>query len=930
MVIVDREPELAQLNAALESAKGYAPSLVLIVGDSGTGKSFLADNFLRQAETTHPDLVAACGSGQPLAGRATSLQPFREILEYLAGFSDSKSSVIRSTTDNPTVRGVRKKVLSGLLTDPNDALSAILPRPSPDQITKYQIDQDNVKEWLRRVSQGSKGERVDNLFVIRNSIANLFRLADCILAIVLDDIQWVDTASLQLFFMLQRELEGQRLLLLATARTDDEMGVPLPGDFTIDQLRTSILRDQRNVLIDLNSVRRTRGRNFCSELLRVKGFEPSEENVVQFLQLTGANALFARDVLESLVEPAESTNGHIVDSGLRLSNIDWRHLPQNHQDTLQRRFEQLTRKAAGILEIAAVEGQEFTPEVIAQIKGADLLEVLDVLEVELINEHRLVEDITITPERDFILEPHKLSRFRFSHGYYQQFIYDVRLQPARRKELHRRVGLALEGLWAPQTDLVAAGLGKHFEAAGERNRAVLYYAKAARRNLDLADFEAAALCANDGLRMARFPEAEDLPAELDELYTVGTSAARARGDFNFAASLAREGLSSLTAASTSVTVRLKSELARSLYNLDTGFDEAERLLGEAIEIATALGDTRTRADLFRQRGILFQRQARFLEALQQYLEALRIAHDNEADLVCADIINSVGVAFGLCGFFAFAVSCHEKALTLAHKLGAASRNTLFLNDCAAPMRRIGRLDQAHEMTQQSVRLAEDQGKPGALARAKYEQAQIARVNSEWDRYASLLHSVLRQASNLGSQSPHLRKALGELVLLSILEPSIRIVPTPGEAPFGPAGITGTTEMHSVEFITGVCALKDQSRGRALSCFSQLHVSVQGAANGYCWAWPFLKILASLGEAACRSGDDAMNLKVRAHEETLAAHRQFGLQSVWQDVQFYGNVLSSLTGETWPPKDIPDIEGATDPPFEVAQLLEQFREELDRF
>ena len=909
--LADREPELRALQDAFASAQSDVSPIVLVIGDSGTGKSFLVDTFRREMENLDPNFIAASASGEPMAGRASSFEPIREILEHLIGMTDQRGGAVGSTVDAGRLKHPRSEMLRELLRTARQPLSALLSSPSRELLEAYGIEPGIINAWLKLIQ--TRSTSIDDPHATLQAVAALLGACPVPLALILDDIQWIDSASLQLFLKLPRQTARHRLIFIATARTDGDAAVQLSGRSTVTDLARAVLREDRNAVIDLNAVRRSRGREFCRELLTTRGFDASDESVDNLLRVTGANALFASDLLHNL--GANMDQSHRSGVPLRFGAIKWTQLPPRHSDALQHRILQLSSEASHIIETAAVEGQEFTAEVIAHIHGMDLLKVLEILEIELGRSHRLVEDMSPSATlMSHLRSAHpKLSRFTFTHGYYQHLIYTTRVGNSRRRELHGRVALAMEQLWTSGTEQIAAQLAQHFELAADSERAIPYYATAAQRGLRLADFESAAVCAESGLRLVGHAAGTVSADHLGTLYVSGTTAARVRGDFRHAETLAREGLAlPATAVPDRIRMRLKSELARSLYNLDVDFAEAEAQLQEAISLAESLAELSQQADLRRQLGIAFQRQGRFIEAVGQYLKALDIVPADDPGIVVADTVNSVGVTFALLGRNDFAVTCHQSALRLAAAQGDSSRDTLFLNDGAAPLRRLGRISDVRDTVNGSARLAKEQGKIGALARATYELAQAARVESDWTEYSARLFDVLEHAAALGAQSPQLSKARGELLLLSCSRPDLSRPLNVAEeaAALGPPRVTGTSEMHSADYVRGMLALSAGDSGTALGHFERLAEAVAAMPAEPCWAWSFLRAMALLGSAVCTEAlnDDA--LRHAAASAFREAHSRFGDPQVWRDIDFWGSVLGTVAEIDWLPGGLELVPGAS--------------------
>ena len=82
---VARELELAQLDRFLEDALTGKGRVVFAIGEAGTGKTTLIQEFSRRAQATHSQLIVAGGRCQAFTGVGDPYLPFREILGLLTG-----------------------------------------------------------------------------------------------------------------------------------------------------------------------------------------------------------------------------------------------------------------------------------------------------------------------------------------------------------------------------------------------------------------------------------------------------------------------------------------------------------------------------------------------------------------------------------------------------------------------------------------------------------------------------------------------------------------------------------------------------------------------------------------------------------------------------------------------------------------------------
>ena len=139
------------------------------------------------------------------------------------------------------------------------------------------------------------------------------------------------------------------------------------------------------------------------------------------------------------------------------------------------RIESLRADLRAMLKVAAVQGEEFTAEVVAGALGYNEKDTVEQLSGSLARELGL-----ISPARIELLpwanSGRKRSLYRFRHALFQKYLYD-RQDDMEKACLHEAVGNALENFH--QGDEVALStlspsLARHFEIAGLTDKAVGY------------------------------------------------------------------------------------------------------------------------------------------------------------------------------------------------------------------------------------------------------------------------------------------------------------------------------------------------------------------------------------------------------------------------------------------------------------------------
>jgi tetratricopeptide (TPR) repeat protein len=122
-----------------------------------------------------------------------------------------------------------------------------------------------------------------------------------------------------------------------------------------------------------------------------------------------------------------------------------------------------------MLAAASVEGEAFTAEVIAEVEGVPMPQVINLFSRQLDKQHRLVraQQIEVDGEKT-------ISTYKFRHILFQKYLYD-QLDEIERIDFHARVGAALEGLVGEDKEPYAVYLARHFHEANHVEKAILYY-----------------------------------------------------------------------------------------------------------------------------------------------------------------------------------------------------------------------------------------------------------------------------------------------------------------------------------------------------------------------------------------------------------------------------------------------------------------------
>ena len=177
---------------------------------------------------------------------------------------------------------------------------------------------------------------------------------------------------------------------------------------------------------------------------------------------TGGHALFTVESLRNLQERGELFKDE-AGRWVARESLDWGELPARVEAAIAERIERLPENSRRILSAASVQGDDFTGELVAELTGAPVGEVIAALSGSLARQHHLVR-----PEGLQQVGSDKRSVYRFTHHLFQKYLYD-QLDRIERARWHAAVAASLErqvGDDPAERERFGAQLAWHYEAGG--------------------------------------------------------------------------------------------------------------------------------------------------------------------------------------------------------------------------------------------------------------------------------------------------------------------------------------------------------------------------------------------------------------------------------------------------------------------------------
>jgi DNA-binding NarL/FixJ family response regulator len=432
--LVGRLAELERLTEAFDRARLDDGSLVLVAGEAGVGKTRLVEELAEHSRAA------------VLWGRAShdAPAPYGPLVAALRAY-------LRTNPDGLDDCGGLKPHLALLLPELGK------PATAGDRATLF--------EGLRCGFQQAAG-------------------GDGPLLVVLDDLQWSDDATLEVLPALAESLAELPLMLVAVYRSDG-----LPRDHMLRRVRHELRRGGRLDEITLGPLQPSETADLLQQILE-EAPAPSLASAIH--DRTEGVSFFVEELARALLLTSALTAGR---SGLELAKGDEVPLPDTVRDAVLIRASELSPEGRDAAEAAAVAGEDFDLDLLAEVAGPDGVAAL-------LNSGIAIEDDG--------------GRAKFRHALTREALY-ADVPWLQRRALHRRLAAELEASGANGIEVATHWLG-----AGHDDEARHALARAAAESRAVHAYHDAARAGRQALDL--WPEGEEESRRVEALQSYAGSA----------------------------------------------------------------------------------------------------------------------------------------------------------------------------------------------------------------------------------------------------------------------------------------------------------------------------------------------------------------------------------------------------------------------
>jgi DNA-binding CsgD family transcriptional regulator/tetratricopeptide (TPR) repeat protein len=357
-LFVGRDGELSRLHDALRRAEAGQPVMLLVAGEAGVGKSRLVGRFAEQAGRA--GTLVVLGGAAPLTGGALPYAPLLQALRAMTADHAQGAS------------GELAGVLAELTGD----------RPAEE------------RAWGPEIGRGRLFERLCGV------LGGLGRAGPVLL--VLEDLHWTDSATLDVLAFVMRTLRGAQLLVVGTYRSDD------PGELLAGWLAEM----RRSPQVGWLGLPRFTRAELTAQLVGLRGGPVDSRVVAEVFERSQGNPFFAEQLF--------------------ISSVGAGRLPGVLREVLLAQVHQLSPAGQHLLRVAAVAGRSVHHDWLAAVADKPDDELTSALR-EAIDRGLL----QVSP-----IESFEQDLYEFRHALLQEAVYGE-LLPGQRARLHAAYASAL-------------------------------------------------------------------------------------------------------------------------------------------------------------------------------------------------------------------------------------------------------------------------------------------------------------------------------------------------------------------------------------------------------------------------------------------------------------------------------------------------------
>jgi len=609
-----RQKELKVLKGALKKSYQSKGQIIEISGELGIGKSRLILELTGESLAKEFNILSTnCSSWE----ESKPYAPLKEIFTKIFGLKyDDDSKEIEKK-----IKSKIKKIDSSLL-----FASSYFSRLLSSKIKS-----------LEEIMEQSKEE--SNLFTRMIKKLLFSYSSQKPLIIIIEDVQWIDNASAEFIVQCSKELKGYPILLICSFRE------PL-------KKKLYIVGAKRIKLVPLKN---TESDKLIRFLIKEKDiFELMKDKIIS---TANGNPLFIEEIIRGIEERRVSADKDKLGDYKEIF-ADFQ-IPDTVQSIARARIDLLPVGLKEILYQASVLGKYIEMNLLQKISNMKVKVLLETLKK--LQKDEFIEKVEVGPQTQ------TQQYYVFTHSLIQEIAYNSLLFKTRRN-LHTKIGVAMEEMYLSKIDEKVEELAYHFKNSNDKEKAVFYLNKAGDKAQSLYAFKNAVNYYQDSIKILESTELKkEQLTQLSEIYSKLAFSQSIIGGRKEAEINLNKALKYCRKIKDKNNESLILMSMGNLYGDMGKWDKAIEYLQNSLLITKKLNNLKRKARIIKSIGLAYLLKGKTEGGYKYLKDSLKICEEIKAEVLYAMVLNNMGIYYDMVGERESAIDIYKKSLSISKK-----------------------------------------------------------------------------------------------------------------------------------------------------------------------------------------------------------------------------------------------------------------------
>lgn len=682
--LIGRDNEIAALKQGYTQLTKKKSSIYIIKGEIGVGKSRLLFEFKKWITISAPDIAL-------IESRGVSYESSIPLKTFADGLRHYFMSGDISTAD-PREDMVKEK-MRVLFPDEKEATDVL---PYLHRMMNMTLE-PQYKEKVEYLD--SHALQLQTFLAVTSLFENITEEKPILL--IIDDIQWLETTTIELINFLLQLIKQNRLTLYLSYRVGNIA--------TIKKLLATISQEYKDYLQEIEI--KNLNAEFSGQLIdNLIGQEIPEQLRTYIIAKSGGNPFFIEEIVRRILE-----SEIMQQKDIRSENIQ---IPGSIDAAVTSRIDSLGKEPKYLLRIASIIGRSFPQELLEHVvKDREIYQHIDDL---------IASEFLVNIKKD------NKPFYAFRHAMFQEVAYKGLLK-SERTIYHKLIAETIENEFTEKIDGYFASLAYHYHHSGNDKKALKYSIKAGDEAARLFANEEAMVFYNQALASA---ENDQTRAEILEkigdielligrtqyahdhftraLELVEDSSIRARitehlarvleqtGHLDESINVMEKGIGALEGKDSPGLITLLYTLSNILLESKAETKRSEELVDQGLSIAKRIKDRKLYAEGLRAKAHTSWRQGKNNEALDLVKEAQIIYEELHEVKVMPFVLLLVAAIHRAVGNVTAAIEYVKQAIEYADRIGNKRVLAMCYNNIGAYYSFLGEHPVAIDYTRKNV------------------------------------------------------------------------------------------------------------------------------------------------------------------------------------------------------------------------------------